>query len=194
MADKPGSYPDSAKAGRLIRFHGGDKGGQWRAQESRTVTGLGLAPVTFLQIDESPPPERCHWTLSAFVSNLRYTTADEREALLERQEGLGRPESHCAVLIPIRKSSDWWSMAQDERRAIYERSNHTPIGLAYLPAIARQLHHCRDLGEPFDFLTWFEFAESETDRFRALLAELRSTEEWTYVERECEIWLTKNIP
>ena len=34
-----------------------------------------------------------------------------------------------------------------DRRAIFEeRSKHMTIGMKYLPAIARRLHHCRDLG------------------------------------------------
>jgi len=51
-------------------------------------------------------------------------------------------------------------LAQDERRAIFEeRSHHISIVLKYLPAIARGLHHCRDLSEPepFDFLTLSEY-------------------------------------
>lgn len=79
-------------------------------------------------------------------------------------------------------------MAQDERLAIYEeRSRHTTIGLEYLPRIARKLHHCRDLGEPFDFLTWFEFAPEHEPAFDALLTRLRASEEWTYVDREIDI-------
>ena len=61
--------------------------------------------------------------------------------------------------------------------------------MEYLPAIARRLHHCRDLSEaePFDFLTWFEFAKKETAAFDELLSRLRATEEWKYVEREVEV-------
>jgi len=48
-------------------------------------------------------------------------------------------------------------LTQDERREIFEeRSRHIATGLEYLPAVARRLHHSRDLGGPFDFLTWFE--------------------------------------
>lgn len=86
-------------------------------------------------------------------------------------------------------------MTQDERRAIFEnQSHHTATGLKYLPAIARRLHHCRDLptSEPFDFLTWFEFAERDAKLFDQLLLELRQTEEWKYVEREVEIRLIKS--
>jgi len=79
---------------------------------------------------------------------------------------------------------------EDERRAILEeRSHHIAIGLEYLPAIARRLHHSRDLGEGFDFLTWFEFAPTDAAAFDEVLARLRATEEWTYVEREVEIRL-----
>jgi hypothetical protein len=64
-------------------------------------------------------------------------------------------------------------------------------GLPYLPAIARRLHHGRDSGEPFDFLTWFEYAPGDADAFEELVGRLRSTEEWSYVEREVDIRLTR---
>ena len=73
------------------------------------------------------------------------------------------------------------------------QSHHTEIGLDYLPQIARQLHHSRDLGEPFDFLTWFEFAPEHTAAFEALLVRLRSSPEWTYVEREVDIRLVRDV-
>lgn len=187
-----GDAPQGASTGQLIGFHANDRDGQWRVGEISSVTGPTLEGARYLQIGVDAPDPPAVWTLRAFVSNLRYTTQAERRALRERQAGLGRAASRCAVLIPIRKTEAWWSLAQDERRAIYERSNHTPIGLAYLPAIARQLHHCRDLGEPFDFLTWFEFAASESGKFRELVARLRDTEEWSYVDREVELWLTRN--
>ena len=85
----------------------------------------------------------------------------------DRQQGLGRPEADCAVLIPIRKNTKWWALTQDERRQIFEeQSNHTQIGLEYLPAIARRLHHCRDLAEPepFDFLTWYRMRSASSNR------------------------------
>ena len=106
------------------------------------------------------------------------------------QAPLGRPEATAAALIAITKSQEWWDLAQDERRAILEdRSHHIAIGLDYLPAIARRLAHGRDRQEEFDFLTWFEFAPSDAGAFDELLARLRATEEWSYVEREVEIRL-----
>ena len=44
-----------------------------------------------------------------------------------------------------------------------------------------------DLGEPFDFLTWFEYAPEHADAFEELVRRLRSTAEWRYVEREVDI-------
>jgi hypothetical protein len=70
-----------------------------------------------------------------------------------------------------------------------ERSHHITIGLRYLPAVARRLYHCHDLGEPFDFLTWFEYAPADAEVFEELVGTLRETEEWTYVEREIDIRL-----
>lgn len=65
---------------------------------------------------------------------------------------------------------------------------------ALLPAIARRLHHCRDLGpdEPFDFLTWFDFAPQHEPAFDQLLLALRSSPEWRYVEREVDLRLQRS--
>ncbi|WP_246204140.1 chlorite dismutase family protein [Streptomyces tailanensis] len=132
------------------------------------------------------------WALRGTTSNIRYTHRTELELLTARQPTLGRPEATRAALIPIRKSQAWWELAQDERRTILEtRSHHITIGLRYLPAIARRLYHCRDLGEEFDFLTWFEYADTDGDRFDTLVGELRETEEWSYVEREVDIRLRR---
>ena len=63
--------------------------------------------------------------------------------------------------------------------------------MPYLPRVARRLYHCRDLGEPFDFLTWFEFAPEHEAAFDELTSMLRSREEWTFVDREVEIRLAR---
>jgi chlorite dismutase len=116
----------------------------------------------------------------------------EKEALAAVQPPLGREQATRAALIPIRKSEAWWDLAQDERRAIFEeRSHHIAEGLRYLPAIARRLYQSRELGEPFDFLTWFEFAPEHEPLFDELVGTLRSTEEWRYVEREVDIRLSR---
>jgi hypothetical protein len=77
--------------------------------------------------------------------------------------------------------------ARHLRRAL---AAHT-VGLEFLPAVARRLSHRRDLGEPFDFLTWFEYAPADTGAFETLLRRLRETEEWSYVEREVDVRLIR---
>lgn len=183
---------------RLISFIGG-KDGPWRAVETRALIGEPLPRIERLRISSDPIEISAEttWILRGATSNARYTTRSEKERLLEKQPMLGRPEATCAVLIPIRKNPAWWELTQEERREIFEQqSHHTQIGLEYLPAIARRLHHCRDLSnaEPFDFLTWFEFAEAHTTEFDKLLEKLRASLEWQYVEREFEVRLIRNNP
>ena len=159
------------------------------------VTGAPLHTVERLAVLEglsSQPPDVV-WTLRGVTSYERYVNRHEHEQLAAMQESLARPDSTRAALIPIRKSDAWWELPQDERRAVFEESSHhIATGLEYLPAVARRLHHGRDLGEPFDFLTWFEYAPEDSDRFEELVTRLRATEEWSYVERETDIRLSKN--
>jgi hypothetical protein len=178
----------------LVTFAGG-AAGPWRVDRVDAVRGESLAMVERIVVLEGAAvsvPVGTTWLLRGVTSNTRYTTATEREALAASQPALGRPEATKAALIPIRKADSWWDLAQDERRAIFEeRSRHISTGLKYLPAIARRLHHCRDLSEPFDFLTWFEYAPADAGLFEDLVGRLRETEEWLYVEREVDIRLTR---
>jgi hypothetical protein len=162
----------------------------------RTLVGDPLPSVSHLRIcpDLETASEPSLWSLRGITSNERYVNRQEKKDLVEKQEGLGRPGSTCAALIPIRKNQAWWGLTQEERREIFEaQSHHIQIGMRALPAIARRLHHCRDLSpnEPFDFLTWFEFSPSDTPAFEQLLLDLRSSPEWNYVDREVDIRLTR---
>jgi len=183
----------------LVRFVGADTG-RWRVERMATVVGDGLAQVAGLEMVEGGVLEGVAeagardtgWVLRGVTSNERYVERREREGLIARQPPLGRAEATCAALIPIRKSAAWWDLTQDERRTVLEdRSHHIATGLDYLPAVARRLHHGRDLGEAFDFLTWFEFAPADSAAFEDLVARLRATEEWSYVDREIDIRLAR---
>jgi len=167
--------------------------GPWRITRATTLRGEALPTAAALGVHEAtPPPPGAAWVLRGVTSNLRYTAETERQTLAGVQQGLARPQATAAALIPIRKTAAWWELAQDRRRALLEEeSRHIAIGLEYLPAVARRLIHSRDLGEPFDFLTWFEFAPEHAAQFDALLQRLRATAEWGFVEREIEIRLTR---
>lgn len=179
---------------RLFYFVGGP-GGQWSVRQQITLAGEALAPVTHVSVlSAQQAPEDATWVLRGVTSNERYVERSEKEQLVAAQEGLGRPGATFAALIPIRKNAAWWALTQDERRSVFEaQSHHIAIGMKYLPAIARKLHHCRDLPEsgPFDFLTWFEYAPEHESHFNAMLAELRVSPEWRYVDREVDIRLQR---
>jgi len=178
-----------------VSFVGGETG-TYRVLRMSTVVGEPLTEVAAVtphpvHLATSQDPN-ASWVLRGTNSALRYTERTETEALKAIQPPLGRPECSCAALIPIRKSDAWWTLSQDERRAIFEtRSNHIAACLKYLPAIARRLHHSRELGEPFDFLTWFEYAPENAEAFEELVQLLRASEEWQYVDREVDIRLVK---
>jgi chlorite dismutase len=169
--------------------------GLWRIDRITAVSGEGLPAAERLAVLEGPEAQTARvgvWVLRGVTSNSRYTNRQEADALARHQAMLLRPQATCAALIPIRKTAAWWDMAQDERRAIFEeQSRHISIGLEYLPAVARRLHHSRELGEPFDFLTWFEYAPEHAAAFEELVRRLRDTPEWRYVDREVDIRLRR---
>jgi chlorite dismutase len=190
VAEAPG-VPQAAT------FVGGRKG-SWKVISMETINGPPLEQVQRLEVIGglmAKVPSGAKWLLRGITSSERYTTRREHQKLVARQPKLGRPEATYAALIPITKSASWWNLSQDERRQIFEtRSGHIRTGLKFVPTIARRLYHSRDIGEPFDFLTWFEFAPSSESAFNDLVTQLRKTEEWNYVEREVDIRLSRDNP
>jgi len=178
-------------------FEGGQTGG-WRVISMTPVRGETPPPTPALSVVSSPAiafpllPSPEGWRLAGVASSVRYVERGEKQQLVAVQAALGRREASAAALIPIRKNPAWWELTQEERRKIFEdKSRHIANSLKYLPAIARQLYHCRDLGEPFDFLTWFEYAPEQASAFEELVTTLRATEEWSYVEREFDLRLAR---
>lgn len=178
----------------MFTIFGESSSGQWRVEAVRSIVGETLpAPARLAVTQAAEMPKRgVPWPLVGVASNVRYVERPEKVELNARQAALGRPEATLGVLIPIRKTAAWWDLTQEERRAIFEdQSRHISGAMKYLPAVARKLYHSRDLGEPFDFLTWFEFAPEHTGAFDELLAFLRGTVEWHYVDREVELRLVR---
>jgi len=175
----------------------GAESGTYRVLSMSTVVGAPLAEVAAVtphptHLPTTPMPSAA-WVLRGTNSAVRYVERAETETLRAVQPALARPQCTHAALIPIRKSDAWWNLSQDERREIFEtRSQHIASCLKFLPAIARRLHHSRELGEPFDFLTWFEYAPEHAQLFEELVQLLRATEEWQYVDREVDIRLLKD--
>lgn len=173
-------------------FVAGERG-PWKIDRMVHVTGTGLPPAARLAVHSGEPAHHGGaFVLRGVAGHVRYVERTEKAALDPVSPPLARAEATHGAFIPIRKSEAWWALTQDERRAILEgRSHHISSSMKYLPRIARRLYHARDLGEPFDFLTWFEFAPEHAAAFDDLLGTLRATEEWSYVEREVEVRLTR---
>lgn len=181
---------------RLFTFVAGATGA-WSIASIKAVVGDVLPAAQKLDIVSGAVPSlpgQAVWALRGVTSNERYVDAAEKKSLVEKQEAFGRAHATHSALIPIRKNAAWWALNQQERRAIFEdRSNHIKTGLKYLPAVSRRLHHCRDLGssEPFDFLTLFDYTKENASAFEDMVAELRATEEWKFVEREVDVRLVR---
>jgi hypothetical protein len=181
-APRPGVIPAT--------FVGGATG-SWKIERVVAVRGEPLPASERLEVHPGAAPSGA-WALRGVTGHARYVERREKGPLDAASPPLQRPEATRAALIPLRKSPEWWAMPQDERRAIFEaRSRHISDSMVYLPRIARRLYHARELGEPFDFLTWFEFAPEHTQAFDDLVGMLRSREEWTFVDREVELRLVR---
>jgi hypothetical protein len=132
----------------------------------------------------------------AATTHVVYTDSVTRSDLAR----LSAPESGpTAVLIPIRKTAEWWALAREQRQAYVMEGaphGHLAIGWRYAARIYRRLYQARYLpGSEWDFLTYFEFPAPETQAFCELLAELRDVgqnPEWGFVDREVEIWMTRH--
>ena len=106
-------------------FAGGDRGA-WKVTQMSAFRGAALEVVERIEIinrDSRESHEATKWSLRGFTSNVRYATGDEIKTLKAIQPALGRDEATCAALIPIKKSAQWWDLAQDARRAIFEETS-----------------------------------------------------------------------
>jgi hypothetical protein len=133
--------------------------------------------------------------------HLEYMTRAQRDKLSSRAEFPASKDT-IAVVIPIRKSPEWWALAHDERIVHFQQTEgkkgHSAVGAPYVDRIHRKLYHTRYAVETrdHDFITYFEFDRKHTDDFKKLVSALRDTDknpEWKYVDREYEIWMTKTI-
>lgn len=174
-------------------FMGADAG-LWRVESITARIGATLPEAKFVDVRPGVSADvSAAWALRGVAGHARYVESGEKPVLDARSPKLGRAPDLCAALIPIRKSAAWWALPQDERRAIFERrSRHISDSLPFLPRVARRLYHSRDLGEPFDFVTWFEFAPEHAPAFDELVAMLRGREEWSFVEREVDVRLRRD--
>jgi chlorite dismutase len=90
-----------------------------------------------------------------------------------------------AVVIPIRKSADWWALDQETRAAMMKE--HTEAALPYHKTVKRKLYHSTGLDD-MDFITYFE--TSKIEDFHSLILAIEKVKEFQYTRRFGHpIWL-----
>ena len=82
------------------------------------------------------------------------------------------------IVIPIRKSADWWALDQDKRLAMMQE--HTEAAVSYQKAVKRKLYHSTGLDD-LDFITYFE--TSKLEDFHSLILAMESVKEFQYTRR-----------
>jgi hypothetical protein len=167
----------------------------FRLRDHRPFIGTAPpAPREILRVENDVALKAEGASLRGVAQHHQYTDGAQKAELnrVSHAEFPAGPTT-MAVLIPIRKTEAWWTLPHDQRIAHFQKQGHTAIGQRFADRIYRKLYHCRYLETPHscDFLTYFELDERHAGDFRALLAELRATPEWTYVDLEYEIWMTK---
>ena len=83
-----------------------------------------------------------------------------------------------AIVIPIRKSADWWGLDQDKRAVMMQE--HTEVTIPYLKTVKRKLYHSSGLDD-LDFITYFE--TSKLEDFHSLVLALEKVKEFQYNRR-----------
>jgi chlorite dismutase len=83
-----------------------------------------------------------------------------------------------AIVIPVRKSADWWALDQDKRTAMMQE--HTEATMPYLKTVKRKLYHSSGLDD-LDFITYFE--TSKLEDFHSLILSLEKVKEFQYTRR-----------
>ena len=108
---------------------------------------------------------------------------DEMKADLKTASDPG-PKPY-AVVIPIRKSADWWALDQETRAAMMKE--HTEAALPYHKTVKRKLYHSTGLDD-MDFITYFE--TSKIEDFHSLILAIEKVKEFQYTRRFGHpIWL-----
>lgn len=102
--------------------------------------------------------------------------SDEMKAGLKVKSDPG-PKPY-AIVIPIRKSAEWWALDQDKRMAMMKE--HTEASMSYQKTVKRKLYHSTGLDD-LDFITYFE--TSNLEDFHSLILAMEGVKEFQYTRR-----------
>ncbi|MGE0469870.1 MAG: chlorite dismutase family protein [Nitrospira sp.] len=102
--------------------------------------------------------------------------SDQMKADLKLPSEAG--EKSYVIVIPIKKSAEWWGLEQETRTALMEE--HTAVALPFLKTIKRKLYHSSGLDD-IDFITYFE--TSSLEDFHSLVLSLEKVKEFQYTRQ-----------
>ncbi len=125
------------------------------------------------------------WLMNGLTKKANYVPgfSDQMKADLKGPSVAG-PNPY-AIVIPIRKSAEWWALDQKSRMSMMEE--HTAAALPYQKTIKRKLYHSTGLDDA-DFITYFETANLE--EFQSLILALKQVKEFQYARQFGHpIWL-----
>lgn len=134
-----------------------------------------------------------------------YTSHAMTQFAYARALAPARGVSHpFGVVTPQNKTAAWWAMDWMRRETFflpqYDRDGamlvkgHALASAAGIPCISRRLYHHPQgygLGDGYDFIGYFEFAESDARVFHEVMAGLRDraqNPEWEHVQEGPEWW------
>lgn len=138
------------------------------------------AAQTFLQDFHETALGRHSQQTEAFIGLIReavYTPdAPDLDAELKTATYDGPEPPQYAIVIPARKTAEWWSLSDDKQLELMR--DHIEPTLEFLDCVRRQLYHASGLCD-VDFITYFE--TDDLAAFNDLYRELQSIPEYSYV-------------
>lgn len=148
-------------------------------------------------------------SMAGAVRNPRYSSSEMQQYSHQHSppRRSGRV-SRNAIVVPIRKTTEWWQMGPLERQGYFyphvDRGSGCPVkGHAQaaekgIPSLFRRMYHNPDgyqRPNEFDFLAYFECEDEGLPVFDHTLSQLRDPEqnpEWRFVQ-EGPIWRGKRV-
>ena len=144
-------------------------------------------------------------TLAGVQRPRSYTSHAMTQYAYARAQQPGPGSVHpLGVVTPMNKNAQWWGMDWMHRESFFlprydakenmVAKGHALAADAGIACITRRLAHAPDgYGQDggYDFVGYFEFAETDATTFREVMAALRDTEqnpEWAYISEGPEWW------
>jgi len=116
-------------------------------------------------------------TFVGLIREAVYTPdAPDLNAELEATTYDGSEPPQYAIVIPVRKTAEWWNLSNEEQLELMR--GHIEPTLEYLDRVRRQLYHASGLDD-VDFITYFE--TDDLVAFNDLYRDLQSIPEYRYV-------------